>query len=280
MAGPRIDVNDVLVTERGAFLELLHGLEPSEWEAPTECPAWTVKGIALHVLGDDLSLLSRQRDGAMPGVFVFAETHPGLGFRELLDGFNEQWVEAAQFLSTPMVLELLRLSGDWTSDFYSSVDLDSLGEPVGFFAAQGPSPYWQIAAREYVERWVHHHQILRATGRPDLGAEFLGPAAAVVVRGLAAHLPDLDATPGTRIGITVSSVARWTLTREGDSWMVSDGLADDAAVELVLDEAAATPILSRARSAADARAAYNLFGDRELGERVLGVIGVMVDSGQ
>ena len=37
--------------ERAALLDLLGQLKPDEWAAPTECPAWSVKGIALHLLG-------------------------------------------------------------------------------------------------------------------------------------------------------------------------------------------------------------------------------------
>ena len=57
-----LDVTASLMPERAALLELLRSLGASEWDQPTECPAWTVKGIALHILGDDVSLLSRQRD--------------------------------------------------------------------------------------------------------------------------------------------------------------------------------------------------------------------------
>jgi Mycothiol maleylpyruvate isomerase N-terminal domain len=54
--------------ERDALLELLRELAPRDWTRPTECPAYPIKGIATHVLGDDLSLLSRQRDGAVQGL--------------------------------------------------------------------------------------------------------------------------------------------------------------------------------------------------------------------
>ena len=49
--------------ERAALLSLLEGLEPEQWSRPTECPLYSVKGVALHVLGDDLSLLSRHGRG-------------------------------------------------------------------------------------------------------------------------------------------------------------------------------------------------------------------------
>src|SRR4051794_35596087 len=125
----RLDLLPLYPVERGELLALLSDLRPDEWAAPTECPAWSVKGIALHLLADDLSLLSRQRDDEPPGVAI----EPGASFDELfvaLDRFNDRWVEAASFLSTPVLLELLRLSGEWTQQFYGSVDPDRLGEPV------------------------------------------------------------------------------------------------------------------------------------------------------
>src|SRR2546423_14965242 len=125
----RLDLLRLYPVERAELLALLSELGPDEWTAPTECPKWSVKGIALHVLGDDLSLLSRQRDDEPSGVAI----QPGASFDELfvaLDRFNDRWVEAASFLSAPALLELLRLSGEWTQQFYGSVHPDRLGEAV------------------------------------------------------------------------------------------------------------------------------------------------------
>jgi uncharacterized protein (TIGR03083 family) len=272
---PSLDLTGMLEPERRAFLDLLADIENEEWDAPTECPAWTVKGLALHVLGDDLSLLSRQRDAATDSLTLFARTRPGLDFRQLLDGFNEQWVEATTFLSTSLMLELLRLAGEWTGSFYRSVDLERPGEPVGFLGGSGPSPYWQAIAREYVERWVHQHQIRRALGRPDLGPEFLEPAAAVVMRSLSAHLPALDAAPGTVLVLTVKDVASWSCTRGDGGWALEDGRPADAAAELALPRADATAVLSRGRSRHDVRAAFEVSGDDALAQRALRVISAM-----
>jgi uncharacterized protein (TIGR03083 family) len=167
-----LDLNPLLRPERAALLDLLGDLSADQWAAPTECPGWTVQGIATHLLGDDLSLLARQRDSQVPGLLLIAPDHPGKGFRELLDAFNDGWVEATRFLSPALVVELLRITGEWTAAFYAAVDLESPGEPVGFFGATGgPSPYWQAVAREYVERWVHQSQIRRAVGMPSLADE-------------------------------------------------------------------------------------------------------------
>jgi uncharacterized protein (TIGR03083 family) len=163
-------VTDAMPHERQELLVLLGELDEADWDRPTECPSYSVKGIATHILGDDLSLLSRQRDGAVQGLVLVAETMPGADFRTLLDAFNDQWVEAARFLSPALLTELLRLSGEWSAQYHRDVDPSRPGEPVPMF---GPppgqsSPFWQAIAREFLERWAHHSQIRRALGHPSL----------------------------------------------------------------------------------------------------------------
>jgi len=171
-AGSISIVLDVLRPERAALLELLGGLDEQSWSLPTECPAYDVKGVATHVLGDDLSLLSRQRDEAETGLVQVARELPGVEFWTVLNTFNDRWVAAARFLSIELVIELLRLAGEWTSDYYEAVDPTAPGEPVAFFGSTGASsPFWHAIAREYMERWVHHSQIRRALGLASLADE-------------------------------------------------------------------------------------------------------------
>lgn len=173
---PRIDettiasVLDAYLPERERLIELLGTLDDEQWAAPTECPAYSVQGIATHILGDDLSLLSRQRDGAVEGLVLIAESMPGADFRELLDGFNDQWVESARFFSPALLVDLLDVVGRWTHRFYCDVDPMQPGEAVQLFgvAFGDSSPYWHAIAREYLERWSHHSQIRRAIGLGSL----------------------------------------------------------------------------------------------------------------
>lgn len=181
-------VLDVLEPERSALVELIIGLGPDDWARPTECPAYSVKGIATHLLGDDLSLLSRQRDQAIDGTTLLAPDLPGADFRTLLDTFNDRWVSAAAFLSVELLIELLRLTGQWTAAYYRGVDPEALGEPVELFGAHGSnSPFWQAIGREYLERWVHHSQIRRALSLGSLAErQFLVPG--IAVAGAAGHV--------------------------------------------------------------------------------------------
>lgn len=257
--------------ERDAFLILLSDLGDDHWERPTECPAWNVKQVALHVLGDDFSLLSRQRDDAVNGLLLYAEDHPGGDFRQLLDGFNEQWVTASTFVSTGLMVELLRLTGDWTAGFYESVDPMTLGEPVGFFGSSEPSPYWQIATREFVERWVHQHQIRRAVGAPEMGREFLAVAAGAFVRSLAMRLEGLGLSDRSAIGIEIPGVATWTLRRDDDRdfWSLSTGTSSDLIATIVLRADTATRLLSRGPIPTEGGDAAAATGDPAVGNAAL-----------
>ena len=92
---------------RGQVGTVVEALAPDDWHRPTECPAWTVKGIALHILGDDFSLLSRQRDNAANSIMLWAERMPGQEIFAILDRFNEDWVDNTRYFSERVVIDLL-----------------------------------------------------------------------------------------------------------------------------------------------------------------------------
>src|SRR4029453_9646312 len=99
-------VTQLFQPERASLLELLSSPGAEQWQAPTVCPGWSVKDVALHLLGDDIGLLSRHRDGVAA---ADASREPG-GFEELvacLDRLNQTWVEAARRISPRLLCELL-----------------------------------------------------------------------------------------------------------------------------------------------------------------------------
>ena len=272
-AGP-LDVVEALRAERAQFVALLRSLSAEDWSLPTECPAYDVAGVAAHLLGDDFSLLSRQRDGATPqGLLRFLEGAPN--FRAALDAFNDHWIETVRFFGPRLLVDLLEVTGPWTADWYAAVDPHSPGEPVGFFAATGPSPYWQIAAREYAERWIHH-QILRALGRPAIGdPPLLTTALAVVVRGFTAHLRDLGAHDGDTVVLAVDGLGAWTLRRRDEAWVLLDGAAAQATAVVRIDAGVAGTALFRGMGADEVEAAHSVEGDADLGWRFVRGIAAM-----
>ncbi len=264
----RVDALPLYPVERAELLDLLSVLEADEWALPTECPAWTVKGISLHLLADDLSLLSRQRDSEPSGVAI----EPGAGFDELfvaLDRFNDQWVEAAGFFSPPLLIELLRLSGEWTYKFYGAVDGDRPGETVAWIGPE-PAPYWLLTAREYFERWIHQLQIRRAVGRPGLMDErHVVPAVATAVRGFPQGFTILPADDRTTFTLLVSDAAAWTVRRDGDTWTLLDGAADNPTVSLPVDLETAALVFSRALTGAELNERLETEGNVDLGALIV-----------
>jgi uncharacterized protein (TIGR03083 family) len=272
-----LDVTPALRPERAELLALLRGLSPDDWQRPTECPAWTVKGIALHVLGDDFSLLTRQRDAAINSLMLFAERHPGLTFRQLLDGFNDEWVLAATFLSNELLLELLRLVGEWSDTFYCEVGLDTMsGEPVGLFAQTEPSPYWQVIAREYLERFIHQSQIRRAVDAEELSGGLVTWAARVTVELLAHWLVDFAPPIGSLVGIDFGEPGSWTWQRQADRWTVFEGVADDAGARLVIAPDATVSLLSRGMTAEESARRMTIEGDEALASAVVEVAAALI----
>ncbi len=237
---PQIDestissVLDVYLPERARLIELLAGLDPEQWELPTECPAYSIKGIAAHVLGDDLSLLSRQRDHAVQGLVLIAEQRPGADFRELLDAFNDQWVDAVRFFSPALLLELLELSGRWTHDYYRNVDPCSPGEPVPLFGVGfgDSSPFWHAIAREYLERWAHHSQIRRALGLGSLAdSPFLDIGHDIIATVAGAPTGDEDRQVGdTERPIRIGPLVLGTRQRAADVLTLGHRVAEVAAL--------------------------------------------------
>lgn len=265
-----LDVTPYLRPERAALIGLLRSLTDDEWAAPTECPAWDVKGLALHIAGDDLSLLTRQRDEATNPLVLYAADHPGLGFTDVLDGFNEQWVRGAAFLSPALVIALLELTGNQSADFYEAVGPATVsGEPVGFFAQHDrPSAYRHVIAREYAERFIHQAQIRRALGRPALDGEVLVGAGEVVTHALAAWVGDLPAPSGAAVVVDLGPAGRRALVPSGNGWTAGPEPGVVSATLTVAVEAL-VPWLSRGLDAREVRAAVSVAGDEVLGRAVL-----------
>lgn len=261
----RLDYRDILTEERSALLALLTGLEGADWATPTECPAWSVKGVALHLLHDGLSILSRQRDGEPSPVAIEAGSDWNALF-VVLDRHNERWVNASSFMSIPLLLEQLRLAGEETRRWYETVDPDALGEPIPWIGPD-PAPYWLLCAREYLEHWIHQCQIRRAIGRGDwFEAKWVHPAIAVAVHGFPAGLAALPAPPGTTVTIAIDLGPAWTMRKDADTWHLYDGAPTDPAVAVGLDTRNAALLFSRALTKTELADHLKLTGDGELAQ--------------
>ncbi len=233
-----IDVRPLLPGEREALVHLLADLSPEEWQAPTACPGWTVKAVALHILEDDFGWLSRGRDGDHTA--LLDDTIDYREFVAQLDAKNQRWVDGAAGLSPRVIIDLLVWSGAQVDEYLTSLDVGAASRVI--WAGPDAAPLWFGLAREFTERWVHQQQIRDAVGRPGLlDDEHLGPVLRTFLWALPHHYRDIDAAPGTTlvVWITGPGGGAWSLARQGEGWDLTEEEPDrrDAEVALSSDTA-------------------------------------------
>jgi uncharacterized protein (TIGR03083 family) len=275
---PPIDTLPLYQGERSALLELLSGLSTSEWEAPTVCSGWSVKDVALHLLGDDIGRLSWGRDGYVNPAFAAGldiGTLPGLV--AAIDRQNDVWVTGVRRISPRLLIELLQLTGELTQEYFTSLDMTALGMPVDW-AGPDPAPVWLDVAREYTERWVHQQHIRDAVGRPGLKERrWFAPVLDAFVRGMPRVLRDAPSRDGAtvRLSITGDAGGEWVALRQNGEWMLgtAPGIEADATVEL--DEDVAWRLFTKGIPNGDARRAARIDGDEALADRALDTVSIL-----
>ena len=269
-------VTQLFQPERASLLELLASLSAEQWQAPTVCPGWSVKDVALHLLGDDIGLLSRHRDGVAP---ADASREPG-GFQELvafLDRLNQAWVEAARRISPRLLCELLAFTGEATWRYLASLDPLAVEARVSWVGPD-PVPNWLDVAREYTERWTHQQQIRDAVGVPGLKqAEFMAPVLATFVDALPRAFAGAPAAAGTTVEVAVGGQGGgcWVLTRTPNGWHLAAGAAAEPVARVALDAETVWRLWTKGIGPAAAEAGVSISGDRALGGRVLDAVAII-----
>lgn len=278
---PSVESDMVVVThlfepERASLVALLKSLSVEQWQAPTVCPGWSVKDVALHLLGDDIGLLSRRRDGLHQSD---APREFG-GWRDLvafLDHLNQTWVEATRRISPRLLAELLLFTGEATSRYLASLDPFALEGQVSWVGPD-PVPNWLDVAREYTERWTHQQQIRDAVRMPGLKEpSFLGPVLATFIHALPRAFTGVQAPEGTTVEVAIGGEAGgcWMLTRAPGGWLLAAGTARQPAARVVLDAETAWRLWTKGIRRDAARAAVSVSGDRELGLHVLDAVAII-----
>jgi len=246
-----LDVRPLLPAERGELIDLLGRLSPDEWSAATACPRWTVKHIAVHVLGEELGWLSRGRDGDTSG--LLDDQIELRAFVELLDAKNQRWVDAASGLSPRVVIDLLRWSGDQFDRYVDGIDLDEPSSVI--WAGPDPTPRWFDLARDFTERWVHQQQIRDAVGRPWLDDAHTGAVLRTFLWALPHHYREVPAAEGSTVAIWITGPGggAWALVCiDETTWDLSEGEPDRRDAEVALTSDAAWRVLTGATVPAEA----------------------------
>ena len=257
-----------------ALLNLLNSLSDEQWRRATACAGWSVKDVAAHLLGGDVGVLSRQRDGYRPPATAQIDRWDNLV--AIINELNERWVAAARRMSPRVLRDLLALTGEQAAAYFGSLDPYALGQPVSW-ASPGPAPVWLDLAREYTERWHHQQHIRDAVERPGLTeARYLAPVLHTFVQALPHTYRDVDAPVGTMVALTISGGAggRWLLRQEGprhpedNAWSLYEG-EHEAATEVTLDPDTAWRTFTKGMPIVVARQRAQTTGDERLALKML-----------
>jgi len=255
------------------LLRLLAGLSAEEWEKPTACPGWSVKDVALHLLGDEIGNLLRRRDGHAVSASI-------AGWEDLvafINDWNQRWVEAARRISPRLVIDLLQFTGVQMCEYFRSLDPYAMGGAVSWVGPD-PAPVWLDLAREYTERWHHQQHIRDAVGKPGLKQpRYLAPVLAAFMHAMPRAYRQTPAVDGTSITATIAwqSGGQWSLLREKGVWRLYEGVAPGPDAEVGLDEDVAWWLFTRGLTADQVRRHITVSGDQALGMRVLDMISII-----
>ena len=108
------------------LLDLLRAFTPNDWDLPTVCQGWSVKDVALHLLGGEIGGLSKRRDDHTVG--GTSKTWDELV--AYLSNWDETWVDAARRISPRLLIDLLELAGGQMAEYVASLDPFEKGPAV------------------------------------------------------------------------------------------------------------------------------------------------------
>jgi uncharacterized protein (TIGR03083 family) len=266
-------VADLFPELLAALVDLLSGLAPSDWSRPTVCGSWTVKDVAVHLLGDDVGNLSRRRDGFAPGAAIASWVELVAFINEL----NEAWVAAGRRMSPRVICDLLEHVGAQVCEYFGSLDPWAIGGPVSW-AGPEPAPVWLDLAREYTERWLHQQHIRDAVASPGLAEpRYLAPVLETFVRALPRTYEHVQAGEGTLVSLSISgpSGGRWSLLKEGLGWRLFAGVEGESDAEAILPQDVAWRVFTRGMSREAALRRMETRGDEALALKALDAVSII-----
>jgi len=204
------------------FAELTAALTPDEWAMPTDCPAWDVRTMSLHVLGSA---------EAQASVREFAhQLRRGLPLNKQIDshhwvdGMNEQQIRDRVQLSNAELAARLKEAGPKAVKGRWGTPPPMRYMPLPFGPPIGWRPLKYLLDVGFTrDVWCHRIDICHATGRPmdlkpdhdgrlvaDIVAEWaelhgepfelvlLGPAGGTFSQGHGGEHVEIDATDFVR----------------------------------------------------------------------------------
>ena len=242
---------------------LCSGLGDSDWDRPTGCPGWTVKDHLSHVVDYEARALGRPAPEHDPGPRPYLKNDMGRA--------NEVGVDARRATPGPAVLAEFR---EVTAERLAQLDRlteQDLAGPASTPA--GPGTVADLLTLRVMDSWSHEQDIRRAVGRP--GDED-SPAAEEALDYFTRFLPYVvgkraAAPEGAKVVFRIGGRSPLPVEVTGGRGRLAAG-PDDATVSLEIPVASFAALACGRGDAPDDAV---ITGDRQLGQRVLGSMGIM-----
>jgi uncharacterized protein (TIGR03083 family) len=255
------------------LITLLKSLSANDWQKPTVCTDWSVKQVALHLLGGEIGNLSRRRDGHVSK----ASIHDWDELVTFINDWNQSWIAATDRISPRLLIDLLELVATQMCEYFQELDPFAMGGAVSW-AGPAPAPVWLDLAREYTERWHHQQHIRDAVGKPGLKQpKYFSPVIEAFVWALPRtyHETQADENASATVTITGQSGGRWSVLRQGLDWNLFSGAPDTPNAEVIIDQDVAWRLFTRGISPNLAREQILIKGNQALGLKVLAMVSII-----
>ena len=255
------------------LVRLLSNLSAEEWQKPTVCAGWSVKDVALHLLGGEIGNLSRRRDGHTQGASIN-------NWEELvtfINDWNQSWVKATQHISSRLLIDLLEFTGGQLCEYLRLLDPYAMGGSVSW-AGPERAPVWFDLAREYTERWHHQQHVRDAVSKPGLkGPRYMAPVLSAFAWALPHTFRSTPAAENTSVTLTITgeSGGDWSVLRVGQEWKLYQGAPDHPDAKVMLDQDIAWRLFTRGLAQQTAREQMSFSGDQALGLQVLEMVSII-----
>jgi uncharacterized protein (TIGR03083 family) len=155
---PKDAVVGALVGEWEALAELLGALSEDEWLTPSPCPGWTVKDLAAHVIGTELTLEGQSSPELTDQ--IRAQEH----IRNDIGAMNEAWVDS--FRSRPGT-EVLAALKEVTARRAQALSVMSQEDfDADSWTPAGPGSYGRFMQIRVYDCWIHEQDMRIALSRP------------------------------------------------------------------------------------------------------------------
>jgi uncharacterized protein (TIGR03083 family) len=272
-----VDTAPLFAPLHAELIALLRSLTPDEWLRPTIAGRWRVRDVAAHLLDTDLRKVAVYRDG-----HVLMEGTPPAGpadVARLVNRLNAEGVQYARRLSTRQIVDLLEITGRWSTTLAESLPLRGRAIFPVSWAGETESENWMDTGREYTERWHHQMQVRDAVGRPLLLESYwVRPLLDICVHVLPLAYDGTSAPDGTVVHLHVEAddPMAWTIRCDAGRWGVAPGALHDPHCTVRVSADAIWRLLFNALPDDVARASIRVEGEPRLAEPLLRARSVVV----